>query len=457
MSASVEKYLCRELAEYVQSVEFTDLPSQVVEKAKHQLTYFFGLALAGLPTDTSRDARRMARELSPYGGAASIIGETFTASPLDAALANCSAVNGSELDDMFVLPSPAVGTHPGLVTQPVAWALGEQQRCSGRDLLTAVVTGYEVVAKLGALAWAPSAPAMRRQVIPFGPFASTAVAAKLLGLSVDQAARAFGYAANFAMGVSEGAVITHYYGIVCRNGILAAMLGRTHGRIAPSVLEGRYGFFRTFFGENPEGLEQVAERLQVDRAKGAFDIMNTSIKVHPGTGINIVPIELVGRLVERHKISATDVDSVELRLPDERSYHTASQDAGPYASEREATYSLPFMFAIVLLDGWLNPQRYQQYDNPDLLALARRVSIVFEPGHALRYASVAIATVGGLTHQLAGDGHAFQLPADRLGWLTDKNGGVLAPAQLTWLATQLADLEHVQDFTEVMTATRSDP
>jgi 2-methylcitrate dehydratase PrpD len=457
MSASAEKYLCQQLAEYVVSVEFADLTEAVVAKTKHQLTYLFGLALAGLPTVTSRDARGLARELSPYGGAATVIGESFTASAMDAAMANCSAVNGTELDDMFILPSPAMGTHPGLVTQPVAWALGEQLKCSGGNLLTAVVAGYEVLAKLGSLAWAPSAPAMRRQVIPFGPFGATAVAAKLLGLSVDQAARAFGYAANFAMGVSEGAVITHYYGIVCRNGILAALLGRTRGLVAPSVLEGRYGFFRTFFGENPDGLDQVFERLAIDRAKGAFDIMHTSIKVHPGTGMNIVPIELVGQLVERHEISATDVESVELRLPDERSYHTASQGTPPYANEREATYSLPFMFAVILLDGWLNPLRYQQYDNPELLNLAHRVSIIFEPDHALRYACVAITTVDGATHELAGDQHAFHLPEDRLGWLAARNDGQLAPERLAQLARLLGDLEHVQNFSDVMAATRSAP
>src|SRR5205823_1024646 len=125
---------------------------------------------------------------------------------------------------------------------------------------------------------------------PFGPFGGAVASGLLLGLDPGRLAHAIRYAAQSAMGLAEGDVWMHYYSIVARNGMFAALLAQAGGRVSATVLEGRFGFFDTFFGGVPPAVEAL-------RLEGAPDeILGTTTKRYPGTGLNIVGIELTREL-----------------------------------------------------------------------------------------------------------------------------------------------------------------
>ena len=99
-----------------------------------------------------------------------------------AALLNGALGHSLDFDDTHADSS----LHPSAPVVPAAFAVGEMAGASGRDVLTAIVAGYEVCCRLGnaldptshyARGFHPTATA--------GTYGAAAAAAKLFGLSKD--------------------------------------------------------------------------------------------------------------------------------------------------------------------------------------------------------------------------------------------------------------------------------
>jgi len=78
-------------------------------------------------------------------GNSTVVGRLETTTPTMAALANGASAHAFELDDVH---EEAI-SHPGAVVIPVALALAEDLNRSGRDLLEAIVIGYEAMGRAG--------------------------------------------------------------------------------------------------------------------------------------------------------------------------------------------------------------------------------------------------------------------------------------------------------------------
>jgi len=390
--------LSRRLADRFHALRFADFPRSVVEKATDHVAYQLILALKGSRTEDGAQALRLARTLSDRGGPATIVGSSARAQPIDAAFANASMMRALECDDV-IFP---VGVHAGLVVQPPALAIAERDARSGADLLTAVIAGYAAIGTLGNGTFAWDAPQPRRPTIPFGPFGGAVACGLLLRLDPEQLSHAIGYAAQSAMGLAVGAVWTHYYSLVARNGMLSALLAQAGGRVSEDVLEGRYGFFETFFGSVPPGMES----WEPDGALGA-EILGTTTKRYPGTGINIVPIELMRELVRTERLAPDQVARIDITLPKERENFAMGHSLGPYERWR-ACSSLPFQLAMLIVDGGdTDFARYDQPDNAELLGLVSRMRVGFVDGRVERYAKLELTTTDGRRHVREGEDFAF--------------------------------------------------
>src|SRR6185503_4730743 len=87
---------------------------------------------------------------------------------------------------------------------PAALAVAETRGASGRDLIAAVVAGYEIEAAMTADLIPRSNEQGFRSSPTYGPFGAAAAAGCALGLNEDQLTHALGYAATFAAGTFEG-------------------------------------------------------------------------------------------------------------------------------------------------------------------------------------------------------------------------------------------------------------
>jgi 2-methylcitrate dehydratase PrpD len=434
--------LADRLAAYYARQTYAALPADVAAKGAEHIAYMLMLALKGhRNAEEAGQATALAQRLSPGGGPATIVGTRLRAQPIDAAFANTTLMRALEIDDVMF----PVGVHTGLVTTSPALAIAERDHLSGADLINAVVAGYSIIGKLGndTAAWASAQP--RRPTIPFGAFGGAVACGLLLGLEAPRLAHAIRYAAQFAMGLAEGSDWIHYYSVVARNGMFAAFLGEVGGRVSETVLEGRYGFFETFFG----GVPKSVQALELNGAAPS-EILGTTTKRYPGTGLNIVGVELMRELVRSERIRAQDVERIDLVLPAERENFADGHALGPFRRWR-ACSSLPFQMAMVLVDGGETKfERYLEPENVDILGVTGRTRIAFEPGHRdERYARFELVTKDGRRYRREGEEYAFP-PLDLAAEIVAAGSGRVPERKLVRATELLARLGELRDVGELM-------
>jgi 2-methylcitrate dehydratase PrpD len=431
--------LARRLADYVSNVRLRDFSPAAIERAKEHLLYHVGIAFTGALTADGRHVLEVLKLFGPTGKrVCTVIGQPGKHGAVDAAFANASLMRALGFDDVMF---PSI-IHAGLLTYPVALAIAEQQRSSGYEFLTAVLTGYQLLDKMYLDQDDGRAP--RRPGFPFAAFSGAAAAARLLKLSPAQTANAIGYAADGAMGLKAGDEHqpTHYYGLVARTAITSALMAQAGGVTDPAILEGKYGFYATLIGRQPDADALVA-RLAHDPG-----ILRATQKRYPGTAMNIVPIQLVMELAEREHLSAANVERVDLELPEGRSEFELSLSTGPYATRPYAESAVPFPIALILLDGRIDLSRYDDFNNPQVLAVAQRVFIKLAPHSNNRYARVRTTTKDGRSFEREGDDYVFP-PLDATAWLA-KDGEKFVPrANLERFGAAVQTLETVDDLAQV--------
>ena len=177
------------IARFVTETQFDKIPSKAIDTAKLAVRDCLGVALAGSKEEDAKICAEIARQEGAKEEA-TVIGQGFKSSALQAAFANGTAAHAMDFDHSFTLMG-----QPTAPIIPAVFALGESLGASGRQILEAYTTGFEVTGKLAYSlrdtkhgAWhAPST---------LGSFGAAAGCAKLLGLSASQIEMALGIAAS---------------------------------------------------------------------------------------------------------------------------------------------------------------------------------------------------------------------------------------------------------------------
>ena len=134
------------LAEYASGLRYDDLPPQVVERAKDCITDTVAVIVQGGGLPWSRIVASYAQRIGA-GGRSRILGtDGPTLHAPAAALANGALAHAFESDN---LTKPGAGVHPGATLVPPGLAVAQERGSSGRELITAVVAGFEVMYRIG--------------------------------------------------------------------------------------------------------------------------------------------------------------------------------------------------------------------------------------------------------------------------------------------------------------------
>jgi 2-methylcitrate dehydratase PrpD len=436
--------LAERLAAWVCDLRYEDLPDDVVRKAKAHILFLVGAACVGGDSVIGTRGRAIARGLGGTQGRSTIIGEGSPASAVDAAFANAALIMGGDADD-YLLPA---GGHPGVVTIPAALALAEQEDRGGEELITAIVAGYELLGKLASLHWAWEGHVPRRASIPFGAFGPAAAAARLLELTPLQTAHAIRFAANMAMGQSENPFGGLYYGYIARNGITAAVSALAGGEMPLTTLEGKHGFFMSFFERIPEGTEEVPARLGND-----WEMTKAELKTYQTTGMNYAAIELMLELIREHGLTPDNVERIVVDFSDQRANHAAGHAPGPFTSRWAAVSSGPFQLAIALLDGDMDPARLERYDDPVIADIVKRIEVRLVEVAMQGYAALHITTTDGRLLEAERERYRAD-PKERAAWLRRHVARRSFPldkfARVEETIEKLETLRHVTDLTALL-------
>ena len=168
----------------------------MVEAAKLHVLDVIGCGLAAHGLGIAGEGRETMAELGGTAEATVIGLDTRLPAP-NAAFANAMLCHGLDFDDTH---SDSVA-HVSTVVVPAAAALAEARGASGRELLTAIIAGNEIVTRIGM---ATPGAFHKRGFHPTaicGIFGATAAAARLGGLDAEQATSALGIAGSMASGL----------------------------------------------------------------------------------------------------------------------------------------------------------------------------------------------------------------------------------------------------------------
>jgi 2-methylcitrate dehydratase PrpD len=349
------------IASWVTDLRFDDLPAEVVERTKLVILDQLGVQLLGA---TLPNVRPVARLADSQGGSPEA---TLTHSGVRTTVSQAAWVNGTlghsaEYDDAH-----ALAWHTSSAVVPAALALAERDGASGREVITAVAAGVQVMALLGA-ATAGMITAGWHGSKVLGVFGAAAAAGVLLRLSTAEMVNAFGIAASDAAGTMEydqsgGEVKRLHAGSASRSGLEAAQLAR-FGLTGPAtIFEGRRGIFRLFGGTGATEIPVATWRR--------WHILDTIFRFHPAVALVHAPLDAVRHLREEHALKASDIERIRVGLVDFAVGHGASIRRPTDAIS--AQFSLAFGVGLQFVTGHNAPADYldaRRWADPEILAVA---------------------------------------------------------------------------------------
>ena len=372
-----ETEITRTLAKFASNVKYEDLPPDVVDRAKYFCLDFAGVTLNGSTTDS---AKAVVRALDDVGrsGPSTIVGTNKRALPEYAAMANGTAFHSIEMDDV----NNEASLHPGVVAFPTALAMADIAPVSGKDFISAVVAGYDVIIRLGR-ALKPKEHYGRgfHPTGTCGAFGGAAVAARLLGLQGDDYTHALGIAGSQAAGsmeyLAQGAWTKRLHpGWSAHSGIWAALLARAGYSGPTTILEGRDGFLNAYSGDPDPSLvlKDLGEEYQVTR---------TSVKPHACCRYNQGPIDCLLEIGKSNDFQAMDIEEVKIGVLSQGMRLVAE----PVEAKRnpksvvDMQFSMPFAAAVALSYGSasLNEYAIGIPDRPEVRHIMDRVQCVTDP------------------------------------------------------------------------------
>ena len=357
------------LADYIADSTARDLPEAVRQAAVHHLVDTVAAIISGSMLEARSGAIAVVRELSGKEQS-TVIGTDIVASAESAALANGMFAHADESDDSHGFSV----THPGCSVIPAALAIGEVQGSSGDGFLRAIVTGYDVGTRV-AMALGGGAFMEHYHHVSFGGiFGSVAASSALLDLDANGCARALTFAVHLASGstcwVRDPAHIEKGFvfgGLPAHNGVKAALLGRSGISTSTEPLEGVPGLFAGY-------AEAAKPELAIEALGERFEITRTSIKKWcVGTPAQAA-LDSIEYLLGEHRFSGDDVADILVTLPQRRVL---------IVNSTVSNLNLSHLLSIFIIDvgvSFASVHDGARMDDPDVLALRRRIRIEPRPG-----------------------------------------------------------------------------
>ncbi len=364
-------YLDR-LAEFVADTRFEDMPPDTIAAARDVVLDTLGAITAGSRLDENANFARLAAEMSGPGKSG-IIGHPYRVQPVWATFVNATAGVALEMDE----GNRVGGGHPSIHVTPGALAVGEDLGSSGRDVLTAIILGYEVISRVGT---ATEVKAEVHSHGTWGTIGTAAATARLLGFDAAQTKLAM----NLAMSMSpantwtpclEGATVRNLYpGRSGFQGIMAAHLSKC-GYTA--IADGPADLYRTFLGDGFDP-DAVVDGLGSD----TYRIQQNYFKFHACCLYNHPALDAVENLLQESPFAAGDVERIVVTAPPIAQIMSDPEPDNMLA----AKFSIPYAVAAAVCHGATDVSAFlpDKVANSQVRQLARRVEVAADADMNLR-------------------------------------------------------------------------
>lgn len=338
------------LAEELTALEYNRLSKEDIEQIQRLILDYSAVTLCGSVQPCSQMLTAWAGQNG--SGDAVLVGSGRGASAATAGLVNGTSAHGYELDDTHDKSM----SHPGAVVITSALAVGGSINASGRDIMIAIVAGYEAMARVGMAANPLKVIEFgRHPTCLFGPFGAAAAAAHLLGMDAGGLAKAWGIALSMASGANQfayepkGTMVKRMHGgIPAQHGITAAQLAHLGIEGPIQAIEGDIGFLHLF------GIETKPELLSKS-PDDAFEVHNISIKPYSCCRKFHSLIDALGDVTDGYALDPASIDRITVHSP--QTAIVSHQMKRP-DSVMAAQYSMPYIVGATLAYG---PKRFDAF------------------------------------------------------------------------------------------------
>lgn len=349
-------------------------PERVLGHAKRCLIDGIGCGLFGAAQPWTRI---MTEEVLSDGssGPCTMFGSTTQVAAPQAALVNGTAIHGYELDDLL----PAALIHPGTVIVPAVLAAAEASNASGKDVLRAIVAGYEATSRLSIALGSDASHRGFHKTAVVGPVSAAIACSVVAGLTAEQATWAVGLACStssgikaFAGGSGGGMVKRMHAGRAAESGVRAARLGARGFTGPAAAIDGPYGLLEVF-GASTAKPEALTAKLGEEWAMDGL-----WFKVYPICGWIQGVVQLIGGMRGSKPIS---LDAVRKVTVGTSAFAVKNNAIYTPTDEMEAQYSIPYCAAVALEGDANSPAEFESaaYTNPARRDFAQRVELKVDP------------------------------------------------------------------------------
>src|SRR6266436_1435631 len=393
-----------ELARFVATTRCDDIPEAVRRHAKLTLLDTLGVILAGSERPELRQLRE--RLAATAGIGATVYARGWPAhDPRTAALLNGIAGRSIELCEGLRLVSgrAAMQVLPGVL------AVGEHARSPGRELLAALVLGYDVAGRLAG-GFAPRPLAHQNGQVSL--LAAAAAGARLHGLDAAGVSRTMRIATtllltpSYTNAVAGATTLNVAGGMSGFAGALAPELALAWFEAQPDAIEEALGQL-VGGGFTPEGLvDELGTRWEITR--NYFRLYACCNPIHPA-------LDCLRDALAELRPNPDQIESIDIAT-----YRFASVMRNPDPPNYFASkYSLPHAAAVMVVRGNAGFKELDDgaLQDPAIAALRQRVHVTEDPAMSavaprLRPARVSVTLTDGRQATRAGDSYRgdFQRP-----------------------------------------------
>jgi 2-methylcitrate dehydratase len=354
------------LARFAAGIHYEDLPKETVQACKRFLLDALACALGAVDTAPAKIAEETFRKAFASNGSSTIIGKPQLISTEGAALINGTMIRELEFNDIYFGKDPA---HPSEIIS-TALACCEEAGRSGRDLIEAMVVGYEIEVRLAdAFSWAS------RGFISSSAagFVAPLVAGKAWRMPVEQVANAVGICGPrqlIPLAVNSGDISM----MKSIQPGFAAMDAVFSTRLAAAGLTGVTRSIEWMVAniqprENSVSVDLDPSHFLLARVGLRRFSLQGDLQAMAEAGVNLHP-KVQGQTASiKEVIVQIYPETIHRGVASPERYHPASR--------LTADHSLPICLAIALLDGDVTIRQFNdgRWKAPDVLALAQKVKV----------------------------------------------------------------------------------
>ena len=265
--------LAATLAAFVTGPAGRELPALALERARMSLASTVASAAMGVAIPSTRIVRALETEA---GGAAeaSVWFDRVRLPARSAARVNATASDAAASDDSDLRSIAHIGT----IVSTTAMAVAQKERCAGRDVLRAMVLGYEIAGRVDE-ALTPGRMERGFHGSVSTVFGGTVAVGTLLDLDATRMTHALAIAATSIGGLAISADTSwareYHAGLSAMLAVQAAYAAQRGFTAEPAVLDAPRGFFAAM---NGQAVAEVARDLGA-----SWDIVtDMAIKLMPG-------------------------------------------------------------------------------------------------------------------------------------------------------------------------------